>query len=150
MDAQTDTVLLDPINAVPRPHRWRNATQRRLTIGPDDVFVPAVKWLDLAAVFVLEMCALVALGYWGVESGGGPVGKAALGMGAPVAMAVVWGTFAAPRARVRLRPAATLILKTLVFAIAALALAVAGQPRLGVALFVSFCVAQGLAAALGV
>lgn len=109
-----------------------------------------VRWLDLTVVFLLELCALVAFGYWGVHAGSGPVGKFLLGAGAPLAMAVVWGTFAAPRAKVRLRPVTRLAVKTLVFAVAALALAVAGPRALGVALFVAFCFTQGLAVALGV
>lgn len=109
-----------------------------------------VRWLDLTVIFVLELCALVAFAYWGVHTGGGPPAKFLLGAGAPLAMAVVWGTFAAPRAKVRLRPFTRLAVKTLVFAVAALALAAAGPRALGIALFVAFCVTQGLAVALGV
>ncbi len=113
------------------------------------MFVTAVRWLDLAAIFILEMCALVALGYWGVETGSGAAGKIALGVGAPVAMAVVLGTFAAPKAKVRLHAAPRLAVRVVVIAIAALALAVAGQRSLGIALFAAFCVTQALAVALG-
>ena len=39
----------------------------------------AFHWANLALAFLLELCALAALGYWGVLTGGGPVTKTALG-----------------------------------------------------------------------
>ena len=30
-------------------------------------------WANLTVAFLLELCALTALGYWGVRVGGGPV-----------------------------------------------------------------------------
>jgi hypothetical protein len=60
----------------------------------------AFHWANLALAFLLELCALVALGYWGVRTGGGPVTKTALGIGAPLVAAILWGLFAAPRAPV--------------------------------------------------
>ncbi len=51
-----------------------------------------------------------------------------LGVGAPLLAAVVWGLFAAPRARVRLPFAAILGVKTAVYAAATAALAGAGHP----------------------
>jgi hypothetical protein len=41
----------------------------------------AFHWAILSLAFLLELCALVALAYWGVLTGGGPVTKAALGIG---------------------------------------------------------------------
>jgi hypothetical protein len=35
--------------------------------------------VNLALAFLLELCALGALGYWGVRTGGGPATKVALG-----------------------------------------------------------------------
>ena len=60
----------------------------------------AFHWVNLALAFLLELCALGALGYWGVRTGDGPVAKVALGLGAPLCAAVLWGLFAAPRAPV--------------------------------------------------
>jgi hypothetical protein len=37
----------------------------------------AFHWANLALAFLLELCALGALGYWGVRTGGGPVAKRA-------------------------------------------------------------------------
>ena len=57
----------------------------------------SIKGANLALRFLLELCALVALAYWGFETGSGAIAKFALGIGAPLVAAVVWGAFVAPR-----------------------------------------------------
>lgn len=109
------------------------------------MFKSTVKWIDLAIIFALELCMLVALAYWGVKTGSGAFGKIAYGVGAPVAIAVVWGVFAAPKAKAPLPVVARLAVKAIIFALAALALSAAGQRGLGIALFVCFCATQALA-----
>ncbi|HEX5503581.1 MAG TPA: YrdB family protein [Thermomicrobiales bacterium] len=89
-----------------------------------------VKAGNLAARFLLELCALAALGYWGFRVGQGPLAKVALGLGAPLLAAVVWGLFVAPRASIAVPHAAHLGLQVLVFGLAAAGLAVAGHPAL--------------------
>jgi hypothetical protein len=56
----------------------------------------AFHWANLTVAFLLELCALAALGYWGLRAASGPAAKAALGIGAPLLAAVLWGLFAAP------------------------------------------------------
>jgi hypothetical protein len=56
----------------------------------------AFHWANLTVAFLLELCALAALGYWGFRTASGPAAKAALGIGAPLLAAVLWGLFAAP------------------------------------------------------
>lgn len=84
---------------------------------------------NLAIAFLLELCALAALGYWGVRTGSSPVTKTALGIGAPLLAAVLWGLFAAPRARIRV-PALRMAVKVLVFGGAVVGLYAAGHPIL--------------------
>jgi hypothetical protein len=91
----------------------------------------AFHWANLALAFVLELCALAALCYWGVSVGGGPFTKTALGLGAPLCAAVLWGLFAAPRAPVSV-PLLALGTKVLVFGSAALALYVTGHSTLAI------------------
>jgi hypothetical protein len=79
--------------------------------------------------FVLELCALAALGYWGFGTTDGAL-QWLLGLGAPVAFALAWGAFAAPKAPYRLQDPARLVFEAVVFALAAAALAQAGQPVL--------------------
>jgi Protein of unknown function (DUF2568) len=89
-------------------------------------------WANLALAFLLELCALAALGYWGVRVSGGPVTKVALGLGAPLLAAILWGLFAAPRAPVSV-PLVGLGVKLLVFGSAALALYATGHRVLAIA-----------------
>jgi Protein of unknown function (DUF2568) len=88
-------------------------------------------WANLALAFALELCALVALGLWGFSVGGGPVAKAALGLGAPLCAAVLWGLFAAPRAPVSV-PFLRFVVKVVVFGSASLALYATGHRALAV------------------
>lgn len=80
-----------------------------------------VHWATLTVAFLLELCALAALGSWGVHVGGGPAAKALL-----------WGRFAAPRAPVS-RPAVKVGVQLLVFGSAALALFATGHRALAAA-----------------
>ena len=48
-----------------------------------------IKGANLALRFLLELCALGALGYWGFKTGGGAVAKITLSIGAPLVAAVV-------------------------------------------------------------
>jgi Protein of unknown function (DUF2568) len=89
-------------------------------------------WANLALAFLLELCALAALGYWGVRVGGGPVTKVALGLGGPLLAAILWGLFAAPRAPVSV-PLVGLGVQLLVFGSAALALYATGHRFLAIA-----------------
>ena len=92
----------------------------------------AFRWANLALAFVLELCALAALGYWGARTGDGPVVKTVLGIGTPLLAAVLWGLFAAPRAPVSV-PAARLGAQLVVFGSAAAALYATGHPVLATA-----------------
>jgi len=94
----------------------------------------AFHWANLTVAFLLELCALVVLGFWGVRTGSGPVTKTALGIGAPLA-AVLWGLFAPPRAPVSV-PSARFAVELLVFGAAALALYTTGHRALGAAFVV--------------
>jgi len=84
----------------------------------------------LGVRFVLELCAVCALGYWGLQAGQNGLMKILLGLGAPLLAAIVWGTFVAPKAAVLLPGALRLGLELLVFAAAAAALLAVGKPAL--------------------
>jgi hypothetical protein len=104
-------------------------------------------WANLALAFVLGLCALVALGYWGVSVGGGPVAKIALGLGAPLFAAVLWGLFAAPRAAVSV-PLVGLGVKLIVFGSAVVALYATGHRTFAI-VFTVIVVANGALMRLG-
>ena len=92
-----------------------------------------LKGANLALRFLLELCALVAFGYWGLKTGSGAITKVGLGIGAPLVAAVVWGTFVAPRAPVALPGIVVLILQVLVFGSAAAGLAATDHRTLALA-----------------
>lgn len=92
------------------------------------IIVEAVKTANVALRFVLELCALFALGYWGFHLGKGPVLNAVLGVGSPLLLAVVWGTFGSPKAPIPLPGAFHLLLEVVVLGLPALALYAAGRP----------------------
>ena len=68
--------------------------------------------------FLLELVALVLLAVWGFKTGSNIAVHILLGLGAPALMIVVWGSFAAPRARFQVSMAAVLAVKFVVFAAA--------------------------------
>jgi hypothetical protein len=65
-----------------------------------------------------------------------------LGLGAPVAVAAVWGLFVSPKAKFDLPRAAAFAVELLVWAVAALALFAAGQRVLAI-VFVTIAVVSG-------
>jgi hypothetical protein len=87
-----------------------------------------VKGANLALRFGLELAALAALAYWGFRTGGNALVKALLGLGAPLAAAVLWGLFVSPNARLQAPLLLVLAVEFIVFASAVAALAAAGRP----------------------
>jgi hypothetical protein len=89
-----------------------------------------IKGANLALRFLLELFALVALGYWGFRTGGGLIGRIGLGIGTPLVAAVVWGVFVSPRAPAQLPGLVVLLLQVLIFGAAAAGLASTGHRQL--------------------
>lgn len=105
----------------------------------------AFKSINLGLSFLLELCLLAALGYWGFTTGQTLPLKLLLGLGTPLAVAVVWGLLLAPKAARRLREPAFSILKLALFAVACIALYAAGQPTLALIFAVVVAVNHTLA-----
>jgi len=87
----------------------------------------------LALRFVLELCLLGALAWWGFAYDGSAAVRVALGVGGPLAAAAVWGAFVAPRARVRVQPAVRLAVELALVLAATLALLAASGAELALA-----------------
>ena len=84
--------------------------------------------LNLALRFLLEISALVAIGYWGFSQHTG-IWRFLLGFGLPVIAAAIWATFAVPddpsrsgRAPVPIPGVLRLVLELALFSLAAWAL----------------------------
>ena len=88
---------------------------------------------NLGLRFLLELCALAAVAYWGWSEHGG-VWRWVLVVAAPLAIALLWGRWVAPKAKARVGDPWKLLLELLVFGAAVAALAAAGQPVLGIVL----------------
>lgn len=86
----------------------------------------AIKTANLGLRFLLELCALAALAYWGSQTGSTAV-SIVLAIAAPLAMAVIWGLLVAPKATRQLQGLRRLALEIVLFGAAAAGLAVAGQ-----------------------
>ncbi|MBI3174476.1 MAG: YrdB family protein [Chloroflexi bacterium] len=91
----------------------------------------ALKMLNLAVRFLLELCLLAAVGYWGFKTQSSWLWKFVLGLGLPLLIAILWGTFLAPRAGHRLQGFPYYALELTLFATGALALFAADRPALG-------------------
>ena len=98
--------------------------------------------------FLLELAALAALAYWGARAADGAWAWV-LAVGTPLAAAVVWGLFAAPRARFPLSAAATVSVRLAVLLGSAAALAVAGRHVLAFVLALVVAADTIVLAALG-
>lgn len=94
----------------------------------------AIKSLNLVVRFLLELCALAALGVWGFTTGGNRTfTRVALGLGVPLIAAVVWGMFGSPAAPLPAPGALRVLLEIVIFGAAVVALFAIGQPVLAVA-----------------
>ena len=92
-----------------------------------------VKGMGMAALairFLVELLGIVAVAYWGWQTGPEGVGRIALAIGAAAALIVVWGFVVAPKADDPLRQQARDIIGTVLLLVAAAGLAAAGQPQL--------------------
>jgi hypothetical protein len=94
---------------------------------------PGLHAVNEGLAFLLEVLALGGLAWWGADTGGGLAAKILLGAGAPILAAVGWGMFAAPRARFGVPLAAVLVVKVIVFGLAAVAVYAIGRPGLAIA-----------------
>jgi hypothetical protein len=92
--------------------------------------VNVLKNVNLALMFLLELCMLAALGYWGFKLGQGLAVRIVVGLGAPLLAAVVWGMFLAPKASMPLQEPLHLLLELIIFALAIAALYAAGRTSL--------------------
>jgi len=74
-----------------------------------------LKSINIAVRFLLEICVLISVGYWGFKTGSGWFLKILLGIGIPLLIAVIWGAFGAPKAAYHLQGPSLLALEVVVF-----------------------------------
>jgi Protein of unknown function (DUF2568) len=105
-----------------------------------DMVLTMIKNANLALAFFLELGVLIALGYWGFQTGQGTIARIGLGIGAPAVAVVVWALFGAANSARRLRGSWLLMLRVVFFGSASVALFTAGQRVLGVVFGLVFVV----------
>jgi hypothetical protein len=98
--------------------------------------VTAIKGANLALRFLLELCVLAAVAYWGSRVTTSTAVNVVTAIVAPLVIAVLWGALLAPNAARRLRPPARWGLELLVLAAGVAALVAVGAPLLAAALAV--------------
>jgi hypothetical protein len=89
-----------------------------------------IKNLNLAVRFILEMWALIAVGYWGFKYNSNIVMKIVLGIGAPLLIAVVWGMFGSPKATYKISVPLQWLLICVIYLLASLALYTSGKQQM--------------------
>lgn len=90
----------------------------------------ALRYANLTLHFLLELVALAALGYWGFQTGNGPIIKIVLGLGAPLLAVLVMGTFISPKAFVPVNRLIWVALQLVIFGSAAAVLFSTGHHSL--------------------
>jgi hypothetical protein len=86
----------------------------------------------LLILFLVELAALAAFGYWGFHIDTGTILKFVLGIGTPLLVAIFWGTFVAPKASISVSEPVRLLLQLTVFTFAAIALYSSEQHKLAI------------------
>ncbi|MCB0191028.1 MAG: YrdB family protein [Anaerolineae bacterium] len=91
-----------------------------------------IKLVNLLLRFLLELCLLGAVGFWGFQTRTPLIVRIGLGFGLPLVVMVVWAIFLAPASPRRLREPGLLIAEVALFAPAVGALYSTGHRGLGV------------------
>ena len=91
-------------------------------------------WIALNSTlrFLLELCALLALMYWGIHTGDSIAEGIVIATLAPGAAIFVWWKLVAPKSASWLTDTGRLLVEMAVFGLSALALAAAGQTLLAI------------------
>jgi hypothetical protein len=109
----------------------------------------AIKYANLGLAFLLELCVLAALAFWGIHTGESTLAKIALGVGTPLVAAILWGIFASPRAPMLVPLPWHRLLEVAFFGAGVLALFLAGQPLLAIIFLVLLVVNYAFLLTLG-
>ncbi len=99
-----------------------------------------IRWLSLGVAFLLELAVLLAVGYWGFTGPGDSPVRFVAGLGGPLLMAVLWGSFASPRAPFPLSGAPDVAFRIAWFGVGVLAFWFSGHPFAALTLAVVYAV----------
>ncbi len=108
----------------------------------------AIKQFNLLISFLLELIMLFLYGYWGYKTGEHPVMSYVLAVLLPGVVIVLWGIWAAPRSKRRLKNPLRSVVKLSLLLMAAVLGFKAGQPLWAIGFGVVTLLNAGLAFAL--
>ncbi|MDT3426418.1 hypothetical protein J2Z22_001944 [Paenibacillus forsythiae] len=94
--------------------------------------IETLKMFNLGLRFVLELVVLTVYGFYGYRLGWGAWSQRALGIGLPLAAAVLWGLLGAPKATFALPAPLHQLLELLMFGLPAALLLRMNHPALAV------------------
>ena len=104
-----------------------------------------MKTANLAVIFLLELAMLAAVAYWGFQATDSGLINVVLGTALPVLFIVVWARWMAPRSQTRLAGTSYVVVKSILFGIAALLLFFSGQSTLALIFVAVAVISQVLA-----
>jgi hypothetical protein len=96
------------------------------------VLLTVLQTANLAVRLAVELCALVAVAYWGFHLERPRTVRIVVGIGAPLALAVVWALFASPNTDIAVAGSVKVAIQLLVLGLATAALVRVGRTRLAV------------------
>lgn len=83
--------------------------------GAGRALPPALHAANEGLAFLLELLMLAGLAWWGSQTVSGVAGRLTLAIAVPALAVIIWGLFAAPRARFQLPVVGVLAVKAIVF-----------------------------------
>lgn len=108
------------------------------------MLLTTLKNTNLGLAFLLELCALVAFGYWGFTVGPNLLLKIVLVIGIPALAILWWSLFGAPTANWQLKGGWYWLMKIVFFGLAIAGLFAAGQRTWSIAFLVVFIINSAL------
>jgi hypothetical protein len=91
-----------------------------------------VQYTVLAIFFLLELSVLVVFSYWGFHIKNNLILKIILGIGTPILVAIIWGTFIAPKASLPVSIPVRILLQLIIFGLATAMLYYLGKGKLAI------------------
>lgn len=96
--------------------------------------------INMTGRFLLELCMLAALAFWGFQLDGGWPLRLVMGIGAPLLAVTIWGLLIAPKAKRRLADPWRFLLELVLFLAAAAALVAVARPLLAALLLILYLI----------
>jgi hypothetical protein len=91
-----------------------------------------INYVIISIFFLLELAMLAAYSYWGFRIDKGMLTKLLFGIGIPIVVAVIWGTFISPKASIPVTTTIRIVLQAILFGCSVLALYYSGKTTLAV------------------